>query len=106
MPESVSLASCHHLLSKPSRSKSRINLSNARSELDAYQAGLSSRPHGILANKIDAENSEEHLAEFRNQVAERFSAEVPIFAVSGKYGRNISPLLIFMRQMYDRKYNL
>jgi hypothetical protein len=57
-----------------------------------------------VANKIDAQSSEEILADFTKQVAENFSSEVPIFPVSGKYGRDISPLLIFMRQMYDRKY--
>ena len=77
----------------------------SRSELDAYQPGLADRPHGIVANKIDAEHSKENFQDFANQVCRKFSKDVPIFPVSGKLGQNMSPLLHFMRKMYDQKYN-
>lgn len=75
-----------------------------RNELEQYQKGLSDRPHGILANKIDLENSRENLDEFVKQISENFSSQVPVFPISGKMGQNISPLLYFMREMYDSKY--
>jgi GTPase involved in cell partitioning and DNA repair len=73
--------------------------------LEAYQPGLSDRPHGIVANKMDLETSDENLKDFVRQVSNKISSHVPIFPVSGKLGRNISPLLYFMRSVYDRQYN-
>ena len=74
----------------------------SRNELDQYQPGLSDRPHGIIANKMDLEQAEENLQKFQEQISNEFSKDIQVFPISGKMGQNISPLLYFMREMYDK----
>lgn len=73
-----------------------------KKELEEYEAGLSSRPHAILANKMDLAEADDKLSEF---VAKMKKEQVKIFPISAKVGVNIRPVIDFMRLMFDEKRN-
>ena len=51
---------------------------------------------------MDLEQAEENLQKFQEQISNEFSKDIQVFPISGKMGQNISPLLYFMREMYDK----
>lgn len=66
-----------------------------RFELDQYEAGLSQRPHAILANKMDLSGTKEKLEELRRRVKRRV---IPLSALTGN---NTEELIIHLRELYD-----
>ncbi|KAB5546041.1 hypothetical protein PHYPO_G00067540 [Pangasianodon hypophthalmus] len=66
-----------------------------RSELDQYEAGLSQRPHAIVANKMDLSGTKEKLEELRRRVEQRI---IPLSALTGN---NTEELIIHLRELYD-----
>ncbi|TSX72090.1 Mitochondrial ribosome-associated GTPase 2 [Bagarius yarrelli] len=67
-----------------------------RFELDQYEAGLSQRPHAILANKMDLSGTKEKLEELRRRVKERI---IPLSALTGS---NTEELILHLRELYDQ----
>ena len=73
-------------------------LNSLKYELDQYLPGLSKRPSGIIANKIDLEESKENLETFGQSVdAKRKS----LIMVSAKHNKNVYNLLSFIRDLRD-----
>jgi len=71
-------------------------------ELGQYRSDLPSRPRAIVANKMDAEDSERNLEDFKVQLSQSSDFNgLPLFGVSGKYGTNIASLLQYVRLQYD-----
>ena len=70
-------------------------LEDLKYELEQYSPGLSSRPHAIVANKVDLEISLDNLEELRKRV------DIPVYAVSAKHGTNIDKLLEHVRDLYN-----
>ena len=68
-------------------------------ELRHYRADLPDRPHAVVANKMDVEGAEDSLKAFKSQL----DANLAVFEISGKYGRNLAPLLLYMRREYDKR---
>ena len=68
-------------------------------ELEQYSPGLSRRPHGIIANKMDLECAKDHLKAFST------SCPKPVICISAKYNDNLDTLLRFIRQMYENEQN-
>ncbi|XP_066973338.1 mitochondrial ribosome-associated GTPase 2 [Macrobrachium rosenbergii] len=66
-------------------------------ELEQYQKGLSLRPHAVVANKIDVQNSEENVAALTKVI------DLPIVPVSAKMGHQLVPLLSLLRLLVDQK---
>ncbi|XP_060793169.1 mitochondrial ribosome-associated GTPase 2 isoform X2 [Neoarius graeffei] len=66
-----------------------------RFELDQYEAGLSKRPHAIVANKMDLSGTKENLEELRRRVEQRI---IPLSALTGD---NTEELIIHLRELYD-----
>ena len=66
-------------------------------ELEQYSPGLSQRPHGIIANKMDLECATSHL--------EALVTAEKVIGISAKYSKNMDTLLRFIRQMYEREQN-
>ncbi|XP_017341818.1 mitochondrial ribosome-associated GTPase 2 isoform X1 [Ictalurus punctatus] len=66
-----------------------------RFELDQYEAGLSQRPHAIVANKMDLSGTKEKLEELRRRVDQRI---IPLSALTGN---NTEELIIHLRELYD-----
>lgn len=64
-------------------------------ELEQYEPGLSTRPHAIVANKIDVKRAAKNLEDLKAHVS------LPIFAISAKYEKDLEPLLLHMRRLYD-----
>lgn len=64
-------------------------------ELEQYQAGLSQRPHAIVANKCDLPVTNEKL----NVLQEK--AGLMVYPISAKYGNNVRMLLDHIRDLYD-----
>lgn len=69
-------------------------LNELRAELDGYKPGLSERPCAVIVNKMDLPNAEKTLSDL--------SPDLPLFPISAKFRRGIEPLLIHLRQLYDR----
>uniref|UniRef100_A0A914X2Q8 MTG2 GTPase n=1 Tax=Plectus sambesii TaxID=2011161 RepID=A0A914X2Q8_9BILA len=69
-------------------------LNELRAELDGYKAGLSQRPCAVIVNKMDLPDAEKTLADL--------SGDLPVFPISAKLRHGIEPLLIHLRQLYDR----
>ncbi|KAG1705079.1 Mitochondrial ribosome-associated GTPase 2 [Nymphon striatum] len=67
-----------------------------QNELEMYSAGLSRRPHAIIGNKIDMPNANENLQKLQSRV------NLPIYAISAKFGDNIPSILIHLRELYDK----
>ena len=68
-----------------------------RHELEQYQPGLSTRPHGIIANKMDLDSAKDNLEPFRKKLTK----DEVIIQTSGKEGWNVRELLDFVRVTYD-----
>ncbi|XP_058265096.1 mitochondrial ribosome-associated GTPase 2 isoform X2 [Hemibagrus wyckioides] len=66
-----------------------------RFELDQYEAGLSKRPHAIVANKMDLSGTKEKLEELKRQEDQRI---IPLSALTGN---NTEELIIHLRELYD-----
>ncbi|GAA6070454.1 mitochondrial ribosome-associated GTPase 2 [Tachysurus ichikawai] len=66
-----------------------------RFELDQYEAGLSQRPHAIVANKMDLRGTQEKLEELKSRAEQR------IIPVSALTGNNTEELIIHLRELYD-----
>lgn len=65
-------------------------------ELEQYQEGLSERPHAVIGNKMDLEIARENLKDLQNHT------DLPIFPVSAANRSNITPLLLHLRELYDK----
>lgn len=66
-----------------------------RFELDQYEAGLSKRPHAIVANKMDLSGTKEKLEELKRREDQRI---IPLSALNGN---NTEELIIHLRELYD-----
>ncbi|XP_059098954.1 mitochondrial ribosome-associated GTPase 2-like [Tigriopus californicus] len=75
-------------------------LSTLKFELEQYEAGLSRRPHAILANKIDHERAQPNLEEFIHHI--KTHENVPVFPISSKLGTNLRTVLDYIKVMYDQ----
>ena len=73
-------------------------------ELEQYKVGLSKRPHAIVANKLDSEQSQNNLIELRDYIT-RTTAEgalaLPVIPISAKFGVNVKEFLDHVRGLYD-----
>ncbi|XP_041375708.1 mitochondrial ribosome-associated GTPase 2-like [Gigantopelta aegis] len=67
-----------------------------RFELECYKAGLSQRPHAIIGNKIDLPVAKSNLSLLQKHV------DLPVFPISAEKMIGLDPLLIHLRQMYDK----
>ncbi|XP_042232521.1 mitochondrial ribosome-associated GTPase 2-like isoform X2 [Homarus americanus] len=67
-------------------------------ELEQYQAGLSTRPHAIVANKMDLPEAQENLKELATHV------DLPLVPVSAKMGDQLVPLLALLRLLVDYQH--
>lgn len=72
-------------------------LEDLRYELDQYEAGLSNRPHVVVANKIDLPMAERNLRELEKFVGNQSK----ILPVSAKRKINIDQLVSYIRDMHD-----
>lgn len=70
-------------------------LEHLRYELDQYEAGLSGRPHAVIANKMDLPGSKEKLETLRSLVKHR------VIPVSALTGQNTEELILHLRELYD-----
>ena len=68
-------------------------------ELEQYKAGLSQRPHAVIGNKIDIPGAEENFKELQKMI------DLPVFPISAMDRINIKPLLLHLRDLYDRHAN-
>ncbi|KAG0565866.1 hypothetical protein KC19_7G019100 [Ceratodon purpureus] len=74
-------------------------LDELKFELDKYEAGLSTRPALVVANKIDEPGTEEALEELRRRVGE----EMPIFPVCAVLEEGVDDLRAGLRMLVDEK---
>lgn len=74
-------------------------LNTLQYELEQYQEGLSQRPHAIIVNKIDLIDSFEFIDILKQHT------QLPIFNISAVHRKNIKPLLIHIRELYDSNKN-
>lgn len=65
-------------------------------ELESFSKELATRPHIIVANKIDLAEAEDNVKIMR----EKFN--VPIIEISAKMGTNVTSLLGELRKLYDK----
>ena len=73
-------------------------------ELEQYKKGLSKRPHAIVANKLDSDQSERNLAELRDYIATTTpegALTLPVIPLSAKFGINVKEFLDHVRGLYD-----
>ena len=70
-------------------------------ELEQFCPGLSKRPRGIIANKMDLPSSHENIGAFRDWL--RKEPNHHLITLSGKLGHNVTELLQFIRRMYDTR---
>ena len=63
-------------------------------ELEQYLPGLSKRPFGIIANKMDLKSSRDNFEKFAKQYQDQ-----KLIDISAKHYDNIDSLLYFIRQM-------
>ena len=73
-----------------------LQLDSLQYELEHYLPGLSKKPHAIIGNKLDMPGAEDNV----KLLQERLS--LPIYPVSAKNGINIKPLLLHLRELYDK----
>ncbi len=71
-------------------------LESLQYELEHYLPGLSKRPHAIIGNKLDIDGAEDNLKLLQERL------DLPIFPVSAKHRINIKPLLLHLRELYDK----
>lgn len=73
-------------------------------ELEQYKAGLSKRPHAIVANKLDSEQSEKNLIAMREYIVgttPEGALSLPVIPLSAKFGINVKEFLDHVRGLYD-----
>ncbi len=98
----IERCSCFLYVVDVSESSANETLGVLKGELEAYKEGLSSRPHAIVANKMDLDESEENFEAFRESVRKiKGEEDTPIFAISAKIRLNCEPVVSYMRQMCD-----
>ena len=71
-------------------------------ELEQFSPGLSKRPHGIIANKMDLDESVEHFKKFEDWLKAQKRDLSYLFPISAKENINVRPLLHFIKKMSDR----
>ena len=71
-------------------------------ELGQYRSDLPEKPFAIVANKMDTEESQSNIGEFKEQMRQS-APDLGVFEISAKYGSNISALLQYIRQHYDAR---
>ena len=76
-------------------------LETLRFELEQYSAGLSTRPHAVIANKIDLEGAADQVGRLREYAERNGIAEV--MCTSGKHGTNLRQVLDFVRRMKEER---
>lgn len=74
-------------------------LEELKFELEKYEAGLSSRPAIVVANKIDEPGTEVALEELRRRVGE----EMAVFPVCAVLEEGVDELRVGLRMLVDRK---
>ena len=67
-------------------------------ELDQYLPGLSKRPNGIIANKIDLEEAKDNVDKFRQNLGPELQN---LILTSAKQNQNISQVLTYIRDLRD-----
>ena len=72
-------------------------------ELEQYLPGLSERPSGIIANKIDLDEARQNVVKFGQSLDSE--KESHIFLISAKHNQNIYKLLSFIRDLRDKNTN-
>lgn len=75
-------------------------------ELEHYKKDLSKRPVAVVVNKMDVEDSKERLQQFVEKLKEDNLSHLRVIPVSAKYGSNLTELLVYFRQLYDRYIKL
>ncbi|XP_074174315.1 mitochondrial ribosome-associated GTPase 2 isoform X3 [Rhinolophus sinicus] len=71
-------------------------LDDLKHELDQYEEGLSSRPHAIIANKIDLPQARANLPELQARLGAK------AIALSAATGENLEELLLCLKELHDR----
>lgn len=66
-------------------------------ELEQYQSGLSSRPHAVIANKMDLPQAQANYPELQSRV------QLPVLGISAKMGEALLPLMALCRHLSDWK---
>jgi Obg family GTPase CgtA len=74
-------------------------LEELKFELEKYEAGLSTRPALVVANKIDEPGTEFALEELRRRVGE----EMPVFPVCAVLEEGVDELRVGLRMLIDEK---
>ena len=67
-------------------------------ELDQYLPGLSERPNGIIANKVDLKKAKDNVEKFRQNLG---SEAQNLILISAKQNQNISQLLTYICDLRD-----
>lgn len=70
-------------------------------EIDLYKSELLQKPIMIIANKIDSDDSTTKLKIFLQHLNTNNLFHLKVIPVSGKYGTNLTELLIHFRELYD-----
>ncbi|KAH9424252.1 GTPase of the mitochondrial inner membrane that associates with the large ribosomal subunit [Dermatophagoides pteronyssinus] len=70
-------------------------------ELDLYKSELLQKPITIIANKMDMDDSHMKLKIFQKNLDTNNLSHLKVIPVSGKYGNNLTELLIHFRELYD-----
>ena len=68
-------------------------------ELEQYTSGLSKRPHGIIANKMDMKESKENFANLTKWMQAQSYYSNNLIPISAKDSSNIMQLLQFIKRM-------
>ena len=71
-------------------------LETLKYELEQYSEGLSQRPHAVIGNKMDLEIAKKNLVDLQNHT------DLPVFPLSAMNRSNIQPLLLHLRELYDK----
>jgi GTP-binding protein len=71
-------------------------LDHLKHELEQYKPGLSERPHAVIGNKMDLKVAQSNYIELQKRT------NLPLFPVSAEKKLNIKPVLIHLRQLYDK----
>lgn len=71
-------------------------LETLKYELEQYSEGLSERPHAVIGNKMDLDIAKRNLIDLQNHT------NLPVFPLSAMNRSNIKPLLLHLRELYDK----
>ncbi|XP_006873457.1 PREDICTED: mitochondrial ribosome-associated GTPase 2 [Chrysochloris asiatica] len=72
-----------------------VQFQDLKTELDKYEAGLSQRPHVIVANKIDLLEARARLPELQARLGQ------PLTPLSAVTGENLEALLLRLKELHD-----